>query len=109
MALFCIRWAVLASVGFFLQVPPSDFEPPPPIKNLEKKPCPLNVFVQETSLFLILAFLNQKRNSVINETTLLISMEGVQMELVPNEGFHLRNYLIKFSVCFKGLSSGINC
>ena len=48
MAQFCIKWAVLASVGFFWQVspPPSDFVPDgdrkfwvPPIKNLEKKPC----------------------------------------------------------------------
>ena len=29
--------------------------------------------------------------------------------LVYNEGFHLRKYPSKFSVCFNGLSSGINC
>ena len=44
------KWAVLASVGFFSQVPPIRLRPrrgptgtenfeSPPIKNLEKKPC----------------------------------------------------------------------
>ena len=37
------------------------------------------------------------------------SETGLLLELVYNEGFHLRKYPSKFSVCFNGLSSGINC